>query len=467
MHSSRAFVSLLNAGHGRRTLLAKTAAAVAASPLAACLPGGRTPTTPAKGQPVTITYWHNWTELFEQMVIQIANAFMEKNPDIKVEQQSIPADFDDKVLSAIAGGTPPDVVMVFNSNGRLYTWADQGALQPLEDVGGAANVRKLKDWVHPAIWELGTYEGKVYGIAQWEQAYCIYYNKEYFREQGLDPEKGVQTIEDLLNYAERLTKVSDGALVRLGYWDTDLWNWVPVFAGRFMDDANQKVVANEPNTVRALEYLVQLRRRLERFDIAKIDEFRRTFGGGRTPQNPFLVGKLAMNRTGPWDLGTIKNYAPAGFEYGISNLPIPPGVDGLGVRTYGDIPAVPTGATKKEAIFRYISFLTGFGGEQEYANLFITGRQPHVPSSEKAARGPAFQEVIKMYPGYEKFLKQLFEAKYFLFPPKIPNAAQFSTLLGQYVTRALNNETTPRQALDEFTQRAQQELDAVRAAKRR
>jgi ABC-type glycerol-3-phosphate transport system substrate-binding protein len=92
-----------------------------------------------------------------------------------------------------------------------------------------------------------------------------------------------------------------------------MWNWVPVFAGRFMDNTNQKVLANDPHTVRALEYVVQLRRPPKRFDISKIDALRRTFGG-RTPQNPFLVGKLAMNRTGPWDLGTIKNYAPASFE---------------------------------------------------------------------------------------------------------------------------------------------------------
>jgi ABC-type glycerol-3-phosphate transport system substrate-binding protein len=137
------------------------------------------------------------------------------------------------------------------------------------------------------------------------------------------------------------------------------------------------------------------------------------------------------------------------------------------VRTYGDIPAVPTGATKKEAIFRYVSFLTGFGGEQEYANLFITGRQPHVPSSEKAAKGAAFQEVIKLYPGYDKFLRQLFDARHFLFPPKIPTAASFSTILGRYTSRALNNEMTPKQALDEFTQEAQNELDAARAAKKR
>ena len=102
------------------------------------------------------------------------------------------------------------------------------------------------------------------------------------------------------------------------------------------------------------------------------------------------------------------------MKYGISNLPVPPGVDGLGVRIYGDIPVVPAGATKKNAIF-----------------------------------------------------KQMLETTSFLFPPKIPNAAQFSTRLGQYVTRPLNNETTPRQALDEFTQRVQQELDAARAAKKR
>lgn len=110
---------------------------------------------------VQLVYWNAWTGLFEDMVHRLVNSFNKSHDKIQVTPQVIPsADFDTKFLTAVTAGDPPDVAMLWNSTGRLYTMAEQGAVTPLEEVIDDPNM--FKEWVLPYIWELGTYKGKLY-----------------------------------------------------------------------------------------------------------------------------------------------------------------------------------------------------------------------------------------------------------------------------------------------------------------
>ena len=67
-------------------------------------------TTPEPAGPVTITFWHGYnpveTEFLDETVIP---AFEAANPNIKVETLSVPYDdFRRKLVTSLAGGTPPD-----------------------------------------------------------------------------------------------------------------------------------------------------------------------------------------------------------------------------------------------------------------------------------------------------------------------------------------------------------------------
>jgi maltose-binding protein MalE len=85
--------------------------------------------------------------------------------------------------------------------------------------------------------------------------------------------------------------------------------------------------------------------------------------------------------------------------------------------------------------------------------------QPQTPASEKAYKNGLFKKVNDAYPGYDVWAKALFDAKRFLFPPKIPTATTYGDTLGKYVTDARNGKITPREALDRATQEAQAQLD--------
>jgi multiple sugar transport system substrate-binding protein len=405
-----------------------------------------------------LVYWNAWTGLFEDMVHRLVNAFNESHDKVQVTPQVIPsADFDTKFLTAVTAGDPPDVAMLWNSTGRLYTMAEQGAVTPLDQVLSGADLSNFKDWVLPYIWELGTYKGKVYGIPQWMQTYALMWNPDLFSSAGLDPNKGPQTNDELLEMAQKLTKKKpNGDIEVIGFWDNWMNRWLPGFGGKLVDESGTKVTANDPNNVKTLEYIVSF---AKFYGPKKLADFNQQFqGAAQGTLDPLMGGKAAIYVNGPWELGTIKRTAPQGFKYNVGMLPPPTGGPSPFTWTYGDIPVVPAGAKHAKEAGAFLQYLTGFGGEDAYADLFINGL-PHCPISKKIVDDGKFDRVIQAYPGYKTFLDTVFGAKAYLFPPKIPTAAYYDQRMRAHVDEAVLGSSTPKEAMDKTNQEAQAELD--------
>ena len=60
---------------------------------------------------------------------------------------------------------------------------------------------------HPVVVDYNTWKGQVYGIPFLEGSKpALYYNTKMFKEAGLDPNKPPTTFDELLTYAQKLTK---------------------------------------------------------------------------------------------------------------------------------------------------------------------------------------------------------------------------------------------------------------------
>ncbi|MBV8195960.1 MAG: extracellular solute-binding protein [Candidatus Dormibacteraeota bacterium] len=78
---------------------------------------------------VQLTMWQQWGGGHEEAALQSAiNQYERLHPNIRITQT--PVTNDAKILSAIAGGDPPDIVDLGTSL-ELGAWATQGALTPL------------------------------------------------------------------------------------------------------------------------------------------------------------------------------------------------------------------------------------------------------------------------------------------------------------------------------------------------
>jgi multiple sugar transport system substrate-binding protein len=427
---------------------AKPADKPAAAPATTPAPAGAAPQPGTKQ--TELTYWASWTGLFEEMVKRIANAFMAKNPDIKVNHLVIPAaEMDAKILTGVAAANPPDVAMIWGAQ-RVYTLADQGALHAVEDALDKNELGKFKEWVYPPIWELGTYKGKTYAIAQWCQSYCMIWNAEMVDKAGL-PKTGPATTTDLFEWAMKLSKKSaNGDIDVLGYYDNWPQRQMSIFGGKFYDEASDKIVLDAPENLETVEYMVSYTKQL---DPKKLADYQQALkGAAQGTLDPLLGGKQAMVIQGPWHLGVMQETKPD-FKYGVAQLPVKQGRP-RGWWTYGDIPSIIKNGKNIPASGRYVTFLTGFGGEEEYASLYLMppkgGGRPHNPISRKLLDSPAWKPVMDQYPGYDQFMKTAFgdETKFILTPPKIPVAAFLDSRYRAQVDKALLGEITPKQALD-------------------
>jgi multiple sugar transport system substrate-binding protein len=142
-------------------------------------------------------------------------ADFEAKTGIKVE--AVGMDYDtmqQKIFAAAAGKNIADILFIDSS--WLPGFLKEEMLEPLADA-------KAKAWlsaVSPEIKELSDYgNGRMWGYVQYGiDVYGLTWNKDHFREAGLDPERAPRTWDELREYAKKLVKRdAQGNITRVGY----------------------------------------------------------------------------------------------------------------------------------------------------------------------------------------------------------------------------------------------------------
>lgn len=186
----------------------------------------------ASGQKVKVTYWaHN----FEPRVTldkKYIEQFMKDNPNIEVDYQVIPSDFDAKLRTALAAGNGPDLFAQWN--GDIGTFYAQGTIVPVsaEALGMGSQDELMKLYVAPENTLQGAiFDGKLYGIPNEVSIYGCYVNKKMFADAGLDADKDFPTTwEQMRDVAEKLTKRdASGKLTQQGFdfdWSSSVWMYL-------------------------------------------------------------------------------------------------------------------------------------------------------------------------------------------------------------------------------------------------
>ncbi|NMB47079.1 MAG: ABC transporter substrate-binding protein [Firmicutes bacterium] len=107
----------------------------------------------------TITFWHHsnvaWVEAWSKLVAD----FEKEYPNIEVQVEVLP-DFGDKVMSAYAAGTEPDVVDILGS--MLLRYAQEGLLAEIPEY--LMTPAQMNEAFWPVTLASYAWEGKYYGI---------------------------------------------------------------------------------------------------------------------------------------------------------------------------------------------------------------------------------------------------------------------------------------------------------------
>lgn len=182
--------------------------------------------------------------------------FMAKYPHIEIERVAQPGGSLDWFVVNAAAGTLPDIFYVTWSQG--HTLAQNGITLDLTPFI-QRDVEFDYDDIFPIAQAPFLVDGGIYGIAFDAGAIIPYYHGDLLAEAGLAPPSTNWTLDDLLEYARRLTRTRPDNTVEVyglaRYFDEEVINAaLGVFGGAILNDEETASLISSPESVAALEW---------------------------------------------------------------------------------------------------------------------------------------------------------------------------------------------------------------------
>src|SRR6188474_1726789 len=133
-----------------------------------------------------------------KIVDQMAADFEKENAGIKVKPVYAGSYQDTivKALTAHKSGTPPTTAILLSTD--MFTLIDEDAIVPFDNADANPYFKAFL-----ANSQTG---GKTWGLPFQRSTIVLYWNKELFKEAGLDPNKAPANWAEMVDYAKKLTK---------------------------------------------------------------------------------------------------------------------------------------------------------------------------------------------------------------------------------------------------------------------
>jgi multiple sugar transport system substrate-binding protein len=314
----------------------------------------------AEGKTV-VDFWTFWgSETRKPIIEKIINDFNKSQDEIFVKHTYLPwGDIWTKNLASIAAGDPADVII--NDIRSVAQRAENNQSEDLSEYFDEG----FKDKFYPHLWETVEYEGKPYAVPFNTDTRLLFYNKDAFKEAGLDPEKPPKTWEELEEYAKKLDKKNGDRYERIGFYP--LWgsiganSWmVSADDGRnFIEDG--EVFINTPRKVEALEWIKEWK---DRIGEDTVQTFKAEFSNQQA--NPFISGKVAMWVNVGNNYTQIKEFKPD-MNFGVAPIPAYSEDNKHWSDGGGFVAEIPKGSDSPEAAAEFIKYLTGEEAQKYWA----------------------------------------------------------------------------------------------------
>src|SRR5690606_33221584 len=406
--------------------------------------------TPAwsQAQPVEIEFYYPVavggpiTKIVDGMVEQ----FEKSHPDIKIKsiyagtyQDSVA-----KALTAHKGGHAPQLAVLLSTD--MFTLIDEGAIMPFDPLTKTDDDRKWLDGFYKAFMANSQTGGKTWGIPFQRSTIVMYYNKDLFKEAGLDPDKAPGTWDELVQMAGKLTKRdASGNVTQWGleipsssfaYWLFQALT-TPNDAMLMNQDGNE-VYLDKPAVIEALQFWHDLAYKHKIMPTG-------TIGWGTTPKD-FLVGKTAIMWTTTGNLTNVRKNAK--FDFGVAPMPKAKrgGSPTGGGNFYLFKSATPA---QQEAAYTFVKWMTS--PENAAAWSIATGYVAVTPAAWETAQ---MKSYVKEVPAAAVARDQL-----------EVSVAEFSTHDNQRITKLLNDNIqavlTNSKSADQAMKDAQRDADRL------
>jgi len=248
-----------------------------------------------------------------------ARQFESENPGIKVNP-IYAGNYDDariKALAALKAGQSAPLSVLFSID--IYELLEQDAILAWDEVAASADDKAWLKSFYPALMMNGTYKGKVYGIPYQRSTIVLYWNKDAFKEAGLDPNKPPASWNEMTQMAAKLVKKdASGNVVRWGVEvpSTGYAYWMfQAFARQngqdLMNRDGNRTNYAHPDVIAALDFWVSLGKKHKVMPEGTVE-----WG---TLRQAFTEGKTAMMWHTTGNLTAVRDSAK--FPFGVAMLP--------------------------------------------------------------------------------------------------------------------------------------------------
>ena len=379
----------------RRTLALSLALAFVSSP---ALAQGQ--------QTVNFAFWGGQEEL--TVTQKLVEQFRKVQPTIDVKLQQIPSDqYEQKILTQIAGGTAPDAMVIRDASSSFFArrnlFVDLAPLMVKNkfDVGSLSPAA-VKNY------QLGTQQ---YGLSRESTPVLLYFNKALFDAAGVKYPTASWTWTDFLSAARKLTKDTNGD-GKPDQWGTYMTPWDALFlplvysyGGTLLSPDGSKAALTTPATVAAFTFANDL---INTHKVAPPLQQAEAMGW----IDSFAQQKYAMIFQGRWATPIFTEAmtkAKAKFAFDVA--PIPQGKVRKTVQ-YSSAVGVLRASKVPDAAYQWVSFLTSAQGQAGYGGT----KSLVVPANLAVAKTLSAPNALPEHA--ELFLS---EARYGSPPPQSPS----------------------------------------------
>lgn len=288
----------------RRSVLFSLAMGAGGAALAACSGGSSgsgssaaSNSATAAPAPAKLDWWSRGTQEWNDMLMEVARAYTQQNPQITLNYGFQPSDgYTDRIITAAASDSLPDV---FHLNSQdAISLAAKGILQDVSGLLASDKKTKKQDFFAWA-WLRAEASGKTYAMPLKGTCNVLWVNQGMFDREGIALPKAGWTWAQFVDVARRLTKNPNEAG---GTWGTFTYPWQTAVwqnGGDLVDKDGKKALIADSASADAIQWVADLA--LKERSAPKPDEAKDV----KSLAVPFSSGRIGMYPGGEPDFGNL------------------------------------------------------------------------------------------------------------------------------------------------------------------
>jgi multiple sugar transport system substrate-binding protein len=406
-----------------------------------------------------VLWWSAYSGALVPILAEQVKVFNETHPNIHVTNVQVPNGLgnaaEQKFLSAVAGGDPPDIWT--SSNPVIGTYALSGAIQPLTKyiTGQYAGLQK---WMYPLAWSGGVYNNVVYGLPESMNSFGLFYNTSLLKQAGITSPP--TTLAELDADAAKTWKFSGNRVEQVGFFpDPTQPQQYTSYFGANLDLTNGKYdLANNPRLLAMMNWYQSY----SKYPYGALLAFQATVGSGTGAGiSAFQAGKQAFQLYNAYTGVVMPQVNPDMVgKFGAETFPIVPGGPTIpSTFVNGNYDFIPKGSKNASAAFTFLAWLSGWGNTEE--NAKVMSQVGWLGASPAITNSSVYQTYLKGAP-FAQPMVAAFPSPANVSVENTPAQAEMYTALIAATQNVVTNKMTPLQALQYVDSQANAALAAAK-----